>query len=79
MRKDWYFMANIKVCDRCGKQLPDITTRFIFTLRHNRSISISGWMINNYYDYLPDQYDLCEGCYCDFIKFMGKQLLKGKD
>lgn len=72
-------MADIKVCDRCGKRLPDITSRFGFAIKHERSISINGWMLNNDYDYLPDQYDLCEGCYCDFIDFMGKQLLSRKD
>lgn len=72
-------MADIKVCDRCGKQLPDITTRFMFTLKHERSISICGLMLNTDYDYLPDQYDLCGDCYRDFVKFIDNELLKGKD
>lgn len=66
-------MADIKVCDRCGKQLPDITIRFMFTCRHERSISINGWMLNNDYDYDPDRYDLCEDCYRDFIKFLDER------
>ena len=70
-------MADIKVCDRCRKQLPDISSRFMFTFSHERSISISGWMCNNDY-YIPNRYDICEDCYRDFIKFMGERL-KGKD
>lgn len=72
-------MADIKVCDRCGKKLPDILKRFGFTIRREHSICIHDWMLQSDYDYQPDRYDLCEGCYRDFVQFIECQELKGKD
>lgn len=62
-------MADIKVCDRCGKRLPDITSRFGFTIKHEWSISVL-CCSQTYYDYSPNKYNLCEDCYCDFIDFL---------
>lgn len=68
-------MADIKVCDRCGKKLTD--ERSIFNVKPNRytlSVTLFKKPKQYYWDVSPDlvttTHDLCVECTCELSKWL---------
>lgn len=57
-------MADIKVCDRCGKRIDKINRRLPITIRPGSCALLA----NIHGSYV--EYDLCEECYSDLEAFL---------
>ena len=64
-------MADVKVCDRCGKMFPNKNRRFtIIPTRYILGMITRKFMCGGGYRDIRKEYDLCCECFEDLEKFL---------